>query len=103
MSDGSGNGRTHGIHKGIGKQVAILLPHNLIEHFQCSQEDSECAACPYGDGDILPALLVRKHFTLELTDQVIIDGVAYLLWRGIPCVTGPSLPDIGIEPGEKGL
>ncbi len=76
--------------------VQSVLPHDLIEHLQCSQENSERAPRPYGNGDILPALRVRQHFTLELTDQVIVNGVADLLWRGIPCVTSPYLPGISI-------
>src|SRR6266516_686568 len=96
------NGCVHRVYQGIGKCVEATLTHHLVEHFQSSEEDTQGATRSCGDGNVLPALMVRLHLALKFTYQVVIDGVSYLVRRSIPSVARSLLPDIGIKPTKKG-
>src|SRR6266700_6023572 len=90
------------LHQGIEKRVQAACRHDLVEQFQGREQDLQAAAGPRCDGNKPPALLMEVHLAAKLAHEVVLPCLSDLPWRGIPAHAGTDLPDIGVEPGEKG-
>src|SRR5260370_12775042 len=74
--------------------------HDLVEQFQCGEENTNGITCPRRDGNKLPSLVVWLDFALQFLHQIIFYRSSHLPWWSIPGSSSTKLPHIRVEIGK---
>ena len=85
----------------ISTCVVTTLLHYSIENLESRQEDSNGTTSSLGNGDKLEALAMFSYFTVQMLNEVIVNGLAHLLRRSIPSTPSTLLPGISVQKTEK--